>query len=68
MGKWKKTSDPGIERYLGPYEDMCIIVIRTCSVNKYILVFDDAHDEITGNSEVLTKEEIKTKYGISLQI
>lgn len=67
MGKWKKTSDPDIERYLGPYEDICIIVLKSRS-NEYIVVFDDAHDEITGTSEVLTKEEIKNKYGISLQI
>ena len=49
-------------------EPELIHVIKTGSPNTYILVYEDGYQLDTGKTEILTKENIESRFNITLTI
>lgn len=66
MKDWTPMSDISVKRFISKYEDEVIYVINTGFIDKWMVVFEDAHEMSLGNTIFGTKEEIKQKFKIEL--
>ena len=57
-----------VESYLDNEEAVVIYIIKTGFKDRYIVTFDDASELLLGSINIMTKEQVKEKYGIELQI
>ncbi len=57
---------PNCRTFLVPTEDMCLHIITTgySQSKKYLVVKEDAYQQDTGKSELLSKSDIKQRYNI----
>lgn len=62
---WKEVN-PIVKSFLDEEEGLHIFIIKTGFKDKYIVTFDDAHEQQLGYTEILTKEEIIVNYGIRI--
>jgi hypothetical protein len=64
---WKKT-DNFVQTFIDEsFEPVLIHVIQSGHIGTFIIVFDDAFQQVTGVSEVHTKESFKNKFGFEIQ-
>ena len=54
--------------FLLPTEDMCVHIVETgfSQRQKYLVVFEDAYQQLIGQTLMLSKTEIKEKFNIEL--
>ena len=65
--RWKKT--PIIaESYTHEEGDLVLFIIKTGFKDKYILTYDDPYQESLGCIDLVSREDIRKKYGIEIQI
>jgi hypothetical protein len=63
--KWKPISN-NVKSFQLIDEPEVVHIIKTCFVNKYMLVFEDAYEVNLGKVVFATKEEIAKYYKIQL--
>lgn len=56
------------ECYLANEEAIQIFIIETGFEGLYLIAFDDAESAYVGDTELMSKAQIKEKYGIEIQI
>lgn len=56
------------ECYLDNEEAIQIFIIKTGYEDSYIVTYDDAQSVLIGTTHILSKADIKEKYGIDIQI
>ena len=61
-----KSENPTFASTYMLYEDMCIHIIKGGHQNEFFVVYDDAHEEVSGVTKVMTHEEILDYYGIDI--
>ncbi len=65
--RWKKV--PIIaECYSNEDGDFYIFIIKTGFKDKFIVTYDDPYEQSLGAIDLMSKEEIRNKYGIEIQI
>lgn len=64
--EWNE-SKCNVRTYLGSFEDEMIHIIKTGFINRYLVVWEDAHDTKLGKIEEHTLESIFATYGIDLE-
>ena len=54
--------------FMIPEKDLCLHIITTAYAqsNRYLVVYEDAYQEKTGLTEILTSKEIKESFNIDL--
>jgi len=60
--------DSKVQSFHWNNEPELIHIIKSGSPNTYILVYEDAYQINTGKSEILSKEQIKERFNITLTI
>lgn len=63
---WKKIEVNAVGQFLSPFEDEVLTIIKTGFEDKYIVVFDSAHDDEEVLTERLNKEEIFKQFNIEI--
>lgn len=56
------------ECYFDDEEAIQIFIIKTGFEGLYLIAFDDAENAYVGDTELMSKAQIKEKYGIDIQI
>lgn len=71
--KWKRTKKTNSYRFISPFEDEIIHIIKTGHKNMYndeeqmyFVVREDAHFIHNGECSFLSKEEIQNKFNIKV--
>lgn len=47
------------------WEDQVIHVIKTGFKDKYMLVYEDAYEQVLGNTEIISGKDLKKNYNIN---
>lgn len=63
---WKENKTTKVRTFIGPFEDEMIYVIKGGHKDTYIVVHDDAHNMTLGQTNVLSAEGVKNRYGIEV--
>lgn len=58
---------PKVMTFVNDDKDQWIHIIKMKLPNSFIVVHEDSYSIRTGHSEILTKEEVETKFNIKLK-
>lgn len=62
---WKKI-ECDIQSFISKNEEEAVHIIKTGFVDKYIAVFEDAHQLVLGETYIGTKAEVELRCGVKL--
>lgn len=64
--EWTEGKATIVRTFMGPFEDEMIYLIKGGHKDTYIVVHDDAHEMTLGQTNVLSGEGVKKRYGIDV--
>jgi hypothetical protein len=64
--EWKESKPTEVRRFTSPFGDEMIYLIKGGHKDTYIVVHDDAYEMTLGQTNVLSAEGVKKRYGIEV--